>query len=186
MFPPLWHFGRGCSKDLYWSTDIFPWWMGISPENNTHVKTGLTLMNWCLYWNLCMHSHPPRSTRMLQEASPVQSLGPIFIHVTQEALLWLVSLAKSADLSMSWRHMPPDESKLLSALWVVCLISVFGQVTCDGPRMHDGPGVRDGQGALGSEAVDLYFSFAPNNHATWAGYLTSLCLSFLIKKCCFL
>lgn len=56
----LWHFGRGCSRDLYFSTNIFIWWMGICP------KTGLTLMSWCVCTRVYVQISPfPQYTHAL-------------------------------------------------------------------------------------------------------------------------
>ena len=46
------------------------WWMGTSPEYNTRVKTGLTLMSWGLYQNLRLYLSVPSTytqTRKLPE-----------------------------------------------------------------------------------------------------------------------
>lgn len=97
------------------------WWMGTSPEYNTRVKTGLTLMSWGLYQNLRLYLSVPSTYTHPRKLPECRGWGFI---LPRRFCSQLVSSEnetkqKSAYLFTFWRQMLPDESQLLTALWML-------------------------------------------------------------------
>ena len=160
------------------------WWMGTSPEYNTGVKTGLTLMSCGLYQNLCLYLSVPSTythPRKLPECGGWGFILPRRFcsqlvsseNKTKQNKTKLCLFVHLLETNASWWVPAPD--CLVDAH---CLIGIFGWVICDRPRVYNG------QGILGSEAVYLHFSLTSKSYAPWVSYLTSV-PQFPIRNFCF-